>query len=331
MLDFSPMLPMTNLAGLYAPVADPLSEARELAMQLWSETFRVANVKFDSSLTPGGKFLRPALCLLSAGALGAADLRRFVPLATAMEVMHLAALAHDDVIDNADLRRGASSLKAMWSNHGAVLGGDYLVARATDLVGTYGSCALLLDVISALREMAEGELMLLGRESRECGQEDCLRVAEYKTASLFAVACASPGHIFPGGPMDALHHYGRKIGIAFQLADDLLDLTQDENVLGKPSCGDVAEDKATLPLLFMREALDAAGRARLDALRGTELAAQDRAWISQSVDSTGARDRTEATARQYIFEAQNAIGVLEPSIYRDSLIGLAEFMLTRSS
>ena len=127
------------LRALYHDVADELAAVRELVRHQWTEAFRLV---YGPSATPpklGGKLMRPALCLLSAGASGAEDLKRYTEMAAAMELLHLAALAHDDVVDSANLRRGETSLNARWTNHIAVLGGDYLVARALSILTVYDS------------------------------------------------------------------------------------------------------------------------------------------------------------------------------------------------
>ena len=131
----------------------------------------------------GGKLLRPALCLLSAGVAGADDLSAFGPMAAAMEVFHLAALAHDDVLDGAELRRGQSSLNARWNDHAAVLGGDYLVARGMALLSSYGSCDAVANAIECIRRMAEGELSDFGRGPSHFTREGCIELARAKTAS----------------------------------------------------------------------------------------------------------------------------------------------------
>lgn len=320
-----------SLAELYRPVEPEMDAVRAAIADLWADTMRLVYGDHLPKLPLGGKMLRPAMSLLSAGALGAADTARFVPLATAMELFHLAALAHDDVIDHADLRHGMRSLNAMWDNHTAVLGGDYLVARAIDILGTYDSCSVITNAVISVREMSEGELAHFGRGRDHHSQEACISLARQKTASLFAVACSTPACLIKGAPRAALHAYGLAFGVAFQLIDDLLDLTRDEEALGKPAFGDIVEGKKTLPIIFLRESLDAAGRARLDQLKGRPLSDADRTWVTDAIESSGARDQTEALVREYLDEARACVAPLPATPYRDSLLGLAEFVLVRSA
>jgi len=298
---------------------------------LWADAMRLVYGNRAPAMPAAGKMLRPAMCLLSAGAIGAKDTSRFVQLATAMELLHLAALAHDDVIDAANLRHGSRSLNALWDNHTAVLGGDYLVARAIDIMGSYGSCLVITNAINSVREMSEGELSNFGLGADHFSQEACISLARQKTASLFAVTCSTPSCLVDGAPSSELHNYGLNIGVAFQLVDDLLDLTRDEEALGKPAFGDLVEGKKTLPILFLRHSLDAKDCARLDALAGRPVSELDRAWVMEAIETSGARERTEAIAREYLDDARSAISGLAASPYRDSLYGLAEFVLVRGA
>ncbi len=273
--------------------------------------------------------MRPALCFMSAGAIGARDLDRFVDMATAMELLHLAALAHDDVVDSADLRRGEPSLNRLWDNHTAVLGGDYLVARALDILTNYDSSAVIKSALESIHQMAEGELINFGRKQGELNEQDCVRLAEKKTASLFAVACSTPSLLIDDSYCAALSGFGLGIGTAFQLIDDLLDLEQNEATLGKPSCGDIIEGKTTLPILYMKAEMNYADVQRLDGMAGHEVSEDDRVWIRETIRSTGALERTESLARDYNEAARSALEALPENDYTDSMLGMTEFVLAR--
>lgn len=331
MLQSDEMQTITTLNALYRPIQKDLDAVRSSVSELWSEALHLVHGNDVPQPRAGGKMLRPALCLLSAGAIGGGDTSRFVPLATAMETLHLAALAHDDVIDGADLRHGMRSLNAMWDNHTAVLGGDYLVARAISIMGVYDNCSVITNAIGSVREMAEGELTNFGLGPEHFSQDACVSLARQKTASLFAVTCSTPACLIEGTPRADLHAYGLAFGVAFQLVDDLLDLSQDPATLGKPAFGDIVEGKKTLPILFMREGLDATSNERLDAMKGSNLSEADRHWVSEMLETTGARERTEQIAREYVEEARAAIASVPNSVYRDAMLGLAEFVVVRGS
>ena len=320
-----------NLTSLYGEIQKQLEQARESVRRQWVNAFQLV---YGRSATPprlGGKMMRPALCFMSAGAVGAHDLDRFVDMATAMELLHLAALAHDDVVDHADLRRGEPSLNRLWDNHTAVLGGDYLVARALDILTNYNSSAVIKSALQSIRLMAEGELINFGRKQGMLNEEDCIRLAERKTASLFAVTCSTPSILINESHRADLFNFGIGIGTAFQLIDDLLDLEQGEETLGKPSCGDIVEGKMTLPILYMRAEMSNSDVQRLEDLAGRAVSEDDRAWIQESIRSTGALERTEALARNYIERARAALLALPENAYTTSMHDMTEFVLARDS
>lgn len=325
------MVLATVLEEAYEPIAPQLKAVRATVRNHWTDALQL--VHGPDVITPEtmGKMLRPALCLLSAGALGAEDLDAFVELAASFELLHLAALTHDDVVDSADLRRGTTSLNALWDDHAAVLGGDYLVARAILLLTRHNSCALVEDVVDAVRQMAEGELCHLGRKSEEFRYEDCIRLAEQKTACLFAATCAGPTYLLEDTHREALRAFGLGLGVAFQLVDDILDLSQSEAALGKPVCGDIAESKVTLPILFMGEALTGDDQRRFKAMAGTALTDEDRSWVGAVLESTGARKQTEDVAQRHIDDARTALHQLPQSRCRDAMAQLLEFILVRGS
>lgn len=320
-----------TLDSLYQQIEGELDQVRGRVRQQWTEAFQLVYGAPATSPRLGGKMMRPALCLLSAGACGAKDLEPYIDMAAAMELLHLAALAHDDVVDRAKLRRGESSLNALWDNHAAVLGGDYLVARALMLLTTYDSCGVVTGAIHTIFQMSEGELASFGRRAEEVEEEDCIRLAEKKTASLFAVACSTPTSLTDEAYREPLHAFGMALGTAFQLVDDVLDLGQEETVLGKPSCGDVVEGKTTLPILYMREAMDAADLARFESCVGVKVSAENHAWIAAMLKSTGAQERTESLARKYIDEARAALEAMPQSDSVEAMLGVAEFVLVRDS
>ncbi len=321
----------TTLADAYQPVQPQLDQVRAAIEAFWTEALQLVHGPDMTPPAMGGKLMRPALTLLSAGMQGADDLDRYVELATAYELLHLAALTHDDVVDSAHIRRGVSSLNALWDNHAAVLGGDYLVARAILLLSRYDSCPLLADAVESVRQMAEGELSSLGRAPDSFSDEACIRLAEQKTASLFASACAGPTFLIDATHRDALRRYGMGFGVAFQLADDLLDLSQTEAKLGKPACGDIVEGKPTLPIRHMRKVLTPDEQARLDAMKDATISDADRTWIAEALERTGARAHTETVAQRHIDDAQAALDTLPASDCREAMTKILGFVLVRGA
>jgi len=320
-----------TLDELYQPIQEELDRVRVAVTALWGETLSLIHGATEPSPQTGGKLLRPALCLLSAGAAGAQDIGRFVPIATAAEILHMAALTHDDIVDKAALRRGNVTLNSRWDDRTAVLSGDYLVSRAVLGLTRYGSAEIVQSTFEAMRHMTEGELASLGNHANGYTQEDCLRLAEQKTATFFAATCAMPTYIEGECHREALHEFGIALGVAFQLIDDVLDIAKDQKSLGKPTCGDIVEGKKTLPILFMQEDLEPADVERLKRMKGHAISDDDRAWAATMLEQSQARARTEAMAREYIDNACAALESLPPSIYKESMLGLAEFVLIRGS
>jgi octaprenyl-diphosphate synthase len=320
-----------TLEELYRPVQTELSLVQTEVTRFWGEALALLH---GPSLAPpkvGGKLLRPALCLLAAGSSGATDMGFFAPMATACELLHMAALTHDDVIDKADFRRGMVSLNALWDDRTAVLSGDYLVTLAVGLLTSFNSCPLIVNTIEAVRRMTEGELASFARNAERFTEDDCLQLAEQKTATLFAATCTAPTFLLGPTYRDALHQYGLALGVAFQLIDDILDIAQDQAALGKPSCRDIVEGKRTLPIRFIREGLAAAEQARLNQMVGRAIGDQDRRWAAEALERSGARAKTVAVARRYADTALAALAPLPPTVYRDSMFGLVEFVLIRDS
>lgn len=319
-----------TLDTLYRPIEDALVHVRDGIGQLWTDSLTLVNLGGTPAPRTGGKMLRPALCLMAAGAIGGKDLKQYAQLSTAFEALHIASLAHDDVIDRALMRRGKTSLNGLWDNHAAVLGGDYLVARAVEILATYNSCEVISNAIKSVRRMAEGELFFFNRDEASITEEDCIMLAEQKTASLFAEACSAPTYVIDPTHREALHRYGTSLGIAFQLVDDLLDVTQTSERLGKPSCGDVSEGKQTLPIMHMRAHMSAEDQQRLASYRNAVLSDADRDWIIEMAEETGAGEATFCKAKAYADDALAAARTLPPSVYRTSMEGIVEFVLIRA-
>jgi geranylgeranyl pyrophosphate synthase len=318
-----------SLKSLYKNIDPQLILVRETVEKQWIEAFQLVYGKDAAPPHLGGKLMRPALCFLSAGACGAEELDHYVEMAAGMELLHLAALAHDDVVDSADLRRGEVSLNRLWDNHTAVLGGDYLVAKALSILTVYDSCPVIVSALEAIHQMAEGELINFGRGKENLNDEDCIRLSEKKTASLFAVACSTPTLLLDETYKQPLWDYGMGMGTAFQLVDDVIDLTEDEETLGKPSCGDIVENKTTLPIIYMKEVMNDTDRVHLESLCGNAVNADDCAWVKGQMESTGAQERVDRLCREYVDQSLSALSQLPSNSYKEIMGEIAEFVLIR--
>jgi octaprenyl-diphosphate synthase len=299
-----------------------------------SSNIQVIGYLGDYLRASGGKRVRPSLLILSnyaAGGIATSD--GVIRLATVMEMLHTATLVHDDIIDNATVRRSRPSVNARFGNHTAVLMGDWLYMSAFESSLKERSLEIL-DILTRLtRMMTEGELIqltVLGNSHLSEGEYfDILR---RKTAYLFS-ACCEIGAILGGAGLDqraALRDFGLNLGIAFQLADDLLDFTSSTDELGKSVGADLIEGKLTLPLILLREA-DRNSKPILEDVmyRGSyPVGAQE--ILSERLRATGALEKTRERALDYAALAIKNLEVLPETRYRSALEAIPSFVVDRS-
>lgn len=259
-------------------------------------------------ITAGGKRIRPTLTLCSAyaatsGEAGVSDAT--ITGAVACELVHLGSLHHDDVIDEAETRRGVPSVNARWSNIVAILSGDFLLARASALAASLGAdvAGLLADTIGELCRGQVLELQHLFDAGRS--EEDYTSAIEGKTASLFATSCRIGGMVtgVDEPTLDALTRFGHHLGMCFQVVDDVLDLTATDETLGKPAGQDLVEGIYTLPVIYA-----AAEDATLRAMLGGPLDGPRRDEARSLVTANGAVDAALAVARDHATKASEALG-----------------------
>ncbi|HOJ32484.1 MAG TPA: polyprenyl synthetase family protein [Candidatus Hydrogenedentes bacterium] len=330
-LPYAEMTATDILSDIYEPIQTQVLDVRENLRRIQKDFLRLLDGHDNNEeVYSGGKLLRPALCLLSAGACGAHDLSDFVPMATAMETFHLGALAHDDVIDGANIRRGMSSLNARWSDHAAVLIGDYLIARGLSLLTPYNCPAVWELLAECLCGMAEGELHDLANGKNRSTFEQCIDLARAKTAGLFGFACCTPARVLNHASWEHFYKFGLKLGTAFQLIDDLLDLTKPQETLGKAPCNDLIRKKKTLPILLLKEALSATDQLRLESLSGNTLTKQEQVWVAALVVETGVKQRTEDIAKKLVQEALDQMNALPKTVFSERMARLAEFVVYRA-
>jgi octaprenyl-diphosphate synthase len=277
----------------------------------------------------GGKRLRPMLAVLAARACGYKGDHHII-LAAVIEFIHTATLLHDDVVDESELRRGKESAHAVWGNAASVLVGDFLYSRAFQMMVDIDSMQVM-DVLSdATNQIAEGEVeQLLNMHDPEVSQDRYFNVIEKKTAQLFEAACQLGAVIAGRADLEQdLAHYGRELGAAFQVMDDVLDYTSDAATMGKNSGDDLAEGKPTLPLIICRERLDAEQREALDeSIRAGDISKLQ--WIQQAINDTGALQSALDMAKGRSSAALAALENIEPSDWKNALQSLAEYSVQR--
>jgi octaprenyl-diphosphate synthase len=279
--------------------------------------------------------LRPLLTLAAARMCGYGGAgRRHINLAACVEFIHTATLLHDDVVDESVMRRGLASANAIFGNKASVLVGDFLFARAFELMVEDGSLHVLAILSRAAATIAEGEVAQLATQNDLSTTEDqYLDVVRGKTAALFAAACRI-GAVVAGrseGEELALADYGLNLGIAFQLVDDALDYAADQATLGKTVGDDFREGKITLPVLLAYGAADSAERAFWE--RTVVETAQQTGDLEQAVRLIGRRGAIPATlarAQAFIAVAKSALAIFPESRIRQSLLDVASYTISRA-
>ncbi|WP_366941135.1 polyprenyl synthetase family protein [Brevundimonas sp.] len=290
-------------------------------------------------IAAGGKRLRPLLTIAAARAATAAmpdvDLANPVKLAASVEFIHTATLLHDDVVDGSERRRGKVAAHLIWGSATSVLVGDFLFARAFELMVETGQLRALGILAQASSVIAQGEVLQLTRaHDLNLDQETYLRIISAKTAELFAAA-AEAGAVGIGADektTSAVRSFGLNLGLAFQLADDALDYGGSSEALGKNAGDDFREGKATLPLLLAV----ARTRGREDAfwertINKGERTEDDFRRARELVIGTGALASTLDAADEYADAAKAALAVLPAGLWRDALEGLADFAVSRAA
>ncbi len=298
--------------------------------RLHSEVALVSQVS-EYIINSGGKRLRPALVLLSAGAMGYVGEHHY-ELAAVVEFIHTATLLHDDVVDESSLRRGRETANALFGNAASVLVGDFLYSRAFQMMVGVGQMRVMEVLSDATNVIAEGEvLQLMNCNDADISEADYLRVIRYKTAKLFEAALRLGG-ILGGADVrteQALALYGMHVGTAFQLIDDVLDYSGDHETIGKNVGDDLAEGKPTLPLLFLlKYGTDDQMKLARHAIENGGSAVFDE--VLSAVLSSGALDYTRAQARAEVDLALNALTILPETPYKQQLIRLAEYSVDRA-
>lgn len=327
--------PVTDLAAIQALARDDMQAVDALIRARLQSDVVLVNQVGEYIVGAGGKRLRPMLLLLTAGAFGTSSEARVSAhahqLAAVVEFIHTATLLHDDVVDESDLRRGRRTANAVWGNAASVLVGDFLYSRSFQLMVELERVDVMRLLADATNAIAEGEvLQLLHVRNPDVDEAAYLRVIERKTAVLFAAATRLGAMVAGATPADAdrMHAYGMALGFAFQIADDVLDYASDADTLGKNLGDDLAEGKATLPLIHAMARSDHATRSRLRAIveHGDVGALSE---VQAAIRATGALESSRAIAIGYAADADAALVGLDDNAWTDALRGLARYAVSR--
>lgn len=300
-----------------------------------SSNIQVIDYLGDYLRSSGGKRVRPALLILANYAVGGnGGAENVIRLAAMMEMLHTATLVHDDIIDNADLRRSRASVNARFGNQTAVLMGDWLYMSAFETTVKERSLEII-DILTRLtRKMTEGELIQLTAIGRlDVSEDEYFDILRRKTAYLFS-ACCEVGAILAGADhrqQTAMRDYGLDLGIAFQISDDILDITADSEHLGKAAGSDLLEGKLTLPLIYLLKK-EPALRPRLEKIMfDGDYTALSRSEIREMLDELGILETIKNRAFDYTALARKSLDVLPQSEYRSCLEHVLTFVVERNT
>jgi len=316
------------------PIFELIREDLECVERKMREVSRIEyeqlRATLDYLLGSGGKRLRPALVLLSSK-FYPADAEKVTSLAAAVETLHTATLIHDDLLDNAFLRRGNPTLNATWNSVATVLTGDYLFARAAAFAAETKSVRVVSIFAQTLMSICGGELkQIFGSDQGQTTREYYYQRIYSKTASLFA-ASAETGALLSEAPepeVQALRDYGYNLGMAFQIVDDILDLAGDEDELGKPVGSDLRQGVITLPTIYFLQA-HPEDEAVTRVLSGRYGGDDEVRTAVEMIKESGAIESSTAEAKRFAARSRDALSTLPHNEYRQAMLDLTDFVVER--
>ncbi|MFZ5569724.1 MAG: polyprenyl synthetase family protein [Thermodesulfobacteriota bacterium] len=324
---------MRNLkADILALAADDLEEIEQALRHNLNTYLDLVEKVAGHILFSGGKRFRPLLMVLSArlcGYKGSYD----KTFSVIFEYLHAATLLHDDLVDEAAIRRGKPAANTVYGNAAAVLVGDFLLARSLSIAAATGKIEVIQSIGAITEDMSQGEIhQLISKGNIHLSEDQYIEVIRRKTAALIQGACHT-GALVAGAPPDktaALADFGLKLGMAFQMADDLLDYLADSKILGKEIGADLREGKMTLPLIYSLRKASPENRRRMESIitHGNP-SHQELVDLIQLLETYGGIDYTRRLAADYVTAAKTALALFQPSETRDLLFLLADYTLMR--
>jgi octaprenyl-diphosphate synthase len=320
------------MADVWEAYRHELDGVEDRVKQNLDSSVALVNTVAAQILSGGGKRIRPLLLLLSARLCGYTA-KEHHQLGSLVEFIHTATLLHDDVVDEADLRRGRRTARRVWGNQISILVGDYLYTRAMCRVVEFRSQGINEVLAEACKKMAEGEVLQLYYNGNPAMPEsDYIKIVEHKTAALIAAACRMGAILAEATEtqQEALFRFGQYLGIAFQVADDTLDYTANGASLGKTIGQDLRQGKATLPLLhLLQHCSEQDSRMIKDRMETRSLSAPDLERILFLMTEYGSITYAMDRARTYITAAKRELDLFEESPARRALVVSADYMITR--
>lgn len=281
-------------------------------------------------ISSGGKRLRPALCIMSYGAVGGKDMMKPVKVGAAFEIIHSATLVHDDINDQGEIRRGRKTLHKEYTVSKAIIAGDYMFAMGFRLLAA--EAPQIVDyIVDASASMGAGEFVQKDFEhASSVTEDDYIEIITGKTAKLFEASSKSGAAVAnaDGAMLEALGNFSHYIGLAFQIVDDTLDVTGDPHNTGKAVGTDLIEGKPTLPVIYAMQDPDKGPRL-IELFEKADVTTDDVVEALELIRSTDSVDRCLSKAREYVDEAVGYMDSVPDSIYKDALLDLASYIVRR--
>ena len=326
---------MSNFNQIVQLIADDLSAVEAKLTEHTASEYTFVDMAVQHVVEGGGKRLRPILVVLSAKACGYEGSEAHT-LAAVVELIHVASLVHDDVLDEAAIRRGRETLQTKWGNKVAVLVGDYLHARVLSMLVSRRSddpaMAILADTTQA---MCEGEVIHAYKSGDfDISEAEYLKIISFKTGKLIAASCTLGAHLgtSEAQQIEALTTYGQQIGTAFQIVDDLLDFTEDSDTLGKDAFGDLREGKLTFPIIYARSVCTDNEKHKLEKVLHPDTdSAEAIAFVKSQFQRYSVEKHCLKVAQDYADRAKTALATLPETPARIALEQLADYVVSRES
>jgi len=319
------------MLDFFSEIKDDLSYIEAQLRGVVTDSHTTLGDAADHLFAAGGKRLRPAFAVFSAR-FGRYDLQKVAPLAVAVELIHMATLVHDDLVDGGLIRRGRPTVQAVWGNRVAIWTGDMLFARAIEIIAGYAEPVVSKRIAATCMEVCTGEF---AQAKASFNPHQSLRgyLGRIRSKTAVLIAAASElGALVCGAPRivsKALGQYGLAVGMAFQVVDDVLDLIADERVLGKATGGDIREGIATLPVIYVLRR-NGKGHDRLkEILCAREKGESDISEAIRIVEEEGGVSYSLGVARRFVTKAQRALRALPDIPSRQKLDAIAEFVVER--
>ena len=322
----------THINQIFALIEDELKETEvAFSRYLGSDIALIPKIG-EHIILSGGKRLRPALLILTCGMFGG-NRKTATLLAAVIEFVHTATLLHDDVVDEADMRRGLAAANTIWGNEASVLVGDFLFAMAFDLAVDQGSLATLKSLSTATRRLAEGEILeLMKTADVSTSEDDYIKIIDGKTAILMAAACEIGAIIAEVEPdiQNKMKEFGLCLGIAFQMIDDILDYSSCEEDLGKTIGIDLEEGKVTLPLIHTLQLARPEEQERIkEIITADYVSRQDFDFVHKLMKSYQSLEYTKAKADSYLKKAHAILNEIPESQETEALHFITDYVLSR--